>query len=175
MVLGSKTMVLEPVFGPKTGVRNRGFGTMFWGVPGPLFRGSRRDPKTGSKNHLPEGGFRVQKTWFSGTVLAPQNGSRKTMVWVTQNSGPDAWKRVRGGAYACTCTHTRIRVRAHQACTLAQRPLDSLSVSIVRLRLWSLYQSACLVCAPHQPQTMKGGSPTRGKFFLVWRGGADAR
>ena len=96
MVLGSKTMVLGPVFGPQTGVRNRGFGTMFWGVPGPLFGVPGGTPKQGPKNHLPEGGFRVKKTWFSGTVLATQNVCRKTIVWEGQNSDPVAWKRARG-------------------------------------------------------------------------------
>jgi len=82
MVLGSKTMVLEPVFGPKTGVRNRGFGTMFWGVPGPLFWGSRRDPKTGSKKP-PSGG------WFSGPknmVFGHRFGTPKR---VSKNHGLD--------------------------------------------------------------------------------------
>jgi len=66
MVLGPETMVLGPVFGPQTGVRNRGFGTMVLGVLDHGFGGSRRGPKTGSKKPPSGGVFSGAKNMVFG-------------------------------------------------------------------------------------------------------------
>jgi len=127
----------------------------------------------GSKKH----GFRAP-FWHPKTcVEKPWFGKGKIVIRMHGNVSADTFSCIHGcvRAYVYMYTYARTRTPAlRKSETKRKAHIESIHSRFAPMYRFYVcfllcFTLACLVCAPHQAAAMKGGSPTRGKFF--WFGG----